>query len=194
MFDRTGGIDPQAEATDCVCRAENSSRFLFQLLRSLGCSLERVCMCVYASVCKRERVRVREREEERELPALWISLYQVLPLICMLLQPPLSLPLSPFSERCSPPSFPHSLSLPRSLAHFPMSTSCLYLFSGCRSSPCSLYIYLAHSADNSHHNSTSFFVCKKLPSTHTHHAKCMYAAVSICTRVCLYVFVWCAVV
>ncbi len=155
-------------------------------------------MCVYASVCVCVCVCVRERERERARAACAVgfSLSSTPTLICMLLQPPLSLSpsLSPFSEHCFPPSFPHSLSASLSLAHFPLSTSCLYLLSGCRSSPCSLYIYLARSADNSHHNSSSFFVCKEeaeLPPTHTrtNHAECMYAGASICT--CLSVCVVC---
>ena len=185
-----------ASRSECVSRAQRSSCFLFQLLRSLGCSPERARVRARVCVCEKER----ERERARAACTVDFSLSSTPTLICMLLQPPLSLSpsLSPslplslsalcvsLSELFFPPSFPHSLYLTRS----PLSTSRLYLLSGCWSSPCSLYRYLARSADNSHHNSSSFFVCKKpssLPHTHTHtqHSECMHAGASICLCVCL---------
>lgn len=60
-----GSIDPRAAAAACLLLTQRS-RFLFQLLRSLGCFLERVCVCVYVHVCVCER----EREGAQKLSML----------------------------------------------------------------------------------------------------------------------------
>lgn len=105
----------------------------------------------------------------------------------MLLQPPLSLS----SLRVLFFSLIPSLYLSRSSVYLLCLSSLTVLIVTLLS--LLLSIYLACYVDNSHHNSSSFFVCKKpssLPLTHTHHAECMYAAASICA--CFSMCVFCA--
>lgn len=106
-----------ASKRDCVCHTQHISRFLFQLLRSLGCSPERVRVCV----CK------KERKSESCLCCRFLFIkYSHSHLYASAAS---SLPLSSLSSAFLPRSL--TLSLPRSLAHFPLSTSCLYLLPGC---------------------------------------------------------------
>lgn len=202
VMDKTGGIDPQAKSTVCLsCTAQQ--QLLFSCCARLAAPRSLcVCVCTQMCVC----VCFRERKRERAARVVDFSLSSTPTLICMLLQPPLSLSLSLFWAHCFPPSFPHSLSLARLLTlSLPRSLSPVYLQSQSSLSvdhhpalSLLLYIYLARTADNSPCNIFSSFVCELscrplipapcwlYPCGH----KYTHTSVCVCVRVVLCICCW----